>query len=192
MTMHREELSTIGREAFDKIEFDSDEKLLYEVRKHPFGLFLIYLFGTFITISLLSVALGAASYSSTRSGLGIEGLQPAVVAVTMLLALLSLVMTAIAAWLYKSNVLLVSSDKVSQLLRPTLFHQKISQLSIGDVQDVTVHQKGIFPHMLNYGTIIIETAGEQQNYTFTFTPDPYNAAKILVGAHEENLKLHGN
>lgn len=192
MTMHREELSTIGREAFDKIEFDSDERLLYEVRKHPFGLFLIYLFGTFITISLLSVALGTASYTSTGPGLGVEGLQPAVVAVCMLLALLSLVMTAIAAWLFKSNVLLVSSDKVSQLLRPTLFHQKISQLSIGDVQDVTVHQKGIFPHLLNYGTIIIETAGEQQNYTFTFTPDPYTAAKALVSAHEENLKLHGN
>lgn len=193
MTMHREDLSHIGQETFDKIEFDSEEKLFYEVRKHPFGLFLIYIAGTSITISLMSIALGSAVYTSNSgSGLGLGGLQPAVIAITLVLAILSTVMTAIAAWLYKSNVLLVTSDKVAQMLRPSLFHQKISQLSIGDVQDVTVTQRGIFPHLLNYGTVVIETAGEQQNYTFTFAPDPYECSKMIITAHEGNLKLHGN
>ena len=88
--------------------------------------------------------------------------------------------------------MIVTSEKLAQLLNPSLFNRKISQLSIGDVQDVSVHQNGIFPHIFDYGTVVIETAGEQQNYTFTFAPEPYKCAQAMVNAHEENLKLYGN
>ena len=88
--------------------------------------------------------------------------------------------------------MLVTSDKIAQVLYRTIFDRKISQLSIGDVQDVTVTQRGVLARMFNYGTIVIETAGEQQNYTFTFVPDPYMCGKAIVGAHEENLKQYGN
>ncbi|MCA9344118.1 PH domain-containing protein, partial [Candidatus Saccharibacteria bacterium] len=72
------------------------------------------------------------------------------------------------------------------------FNRKISQLSIGDVQDVTVTQKGVLAHLFNYGTLVIETAGEQQNYLFTYIPDPYKHSKLIVGAHEKNLVQYGN
>jgi hypothetical protein len=34
-------LSLVGRKFFNYIEFDSNEKLVTEIRKHPLGLFLI-------------------------------------------------------------------------------------------------------------------------------------------------------
>lgn len=187
-------LSPAARQAFRRIEFDRDERLLLEIRKHPFGLFLIYLVGTFVIVSMLLIGVSAAFIPSETPELGFDGgvLRLPLVLVGFILAVLAMVATAIGAYLYNSNVMLVTSEKISQLIHISIFHKKISQLSIGDVQDVTVTQKGIFAHTFNYGTIVIETAGEQQNYTFTFSPNPYAAAKIIVGSHEENLKEYGN
>ncbi len=192
--MHESQLSPSARQAFKLIEFDEDEQLLYEVRKHWFGLFLIYLIGTFITFSMLGIALAAAAFLNGDTGTGIDvgALRPAIVAVMILLSVLSLIMTAIAAFLYKSNVMLVTSEKISQVLYITIFDRKLSQLSIGDIQDVTVRKRGVFAHLFNFGTLIIESSGEQANYDFSFAPDPYEAARIMVNAHEENLKHYGN
>ena len=187
-TMKPEELSQNARGVFKKIEFDEDEKLLFEVRKHWFGLFLIYLGGSFVIFFLLIFAIVAV----VSVGKDFESGGLALAMVSILLAILASIFTSVVAYLYKSNVILVTNEKLAQMLVEGLFHQKISQLSIGDVQDVTVRQNGIFAHMFHYGTIVIETAGEQQNYTFTFAPDPYECAKIIVSSHEENMKLHGN
>lgn len=183
------QLSPSAREVFKHIEFDEDERLLFEVRKHWFGLFLIYFIGSSVLLASLVSALWAAAAPASSD---LDAIRMPIILITILLALLSAVFTAIGAYLYKSNVILVTSDKLAQLLVYGLFHRKISQLSIGDVQDVTVRQNGIFPHMFRYGTIVIETAGEQSNYTFSFAPDPYECAKAIVNSHEENLKLHGN
>lgn len=189
------QLSPTAQQAFKLIEFDKDERLLYEVRKHWFGLFLIYATGLLVSLALIGIALGAALMGAgddLGTGVNLSSLQLPVILICFLTAILVAIGTAIGAFLYKTNVILVTSDKISQLLNTSLFNRKISQLSIGDVQDVSVHQRGIFAHLFKYGTITIETAGEQQNYYFTFVPFPYETAKVIVGAHEENLKLYGN
>jgi len=193
--MEPSQLSSSAKQAFRLIEFDSNERLLYEFRKHWFGLFLIYATGAFISLILISIAVVAAlmdARSDFGTGMSLSQMQLPVILLCFLAAIMVAVGTAIGAFLYKTNVVLVTSDKLAQLLNVSLFNRKISQLSIGDVQDVSVTQKGIFAHLFKYGTIVIETAGEQQNYEFTFTPYPYEAAKAIVNAHEENLKLYGN
>lgn len=193
--MEPSKLSVVGKKLFDVIEFDSDEKLYYEIRKHPFGLFIIYLTG-FIVAGLLFIIFVPGSLllngDPLELGTGVDGFQPTIVLIGVVLTFLALAATAIGAFLYQSNVVLVTSEKIAQVLYRSIFNRKISQLSIGDVQDVTVNQKGLFARLFNYGTLVVETAGEQQNYTFTFTPRPYESSKAIVNAHEENLKLHGN
>lgn len=110
----------------------------------------------------------------------------------MLFVFGTLAVMTIQAILYSNNVIFVTSEKIAQILYINLFNKKISQLSIGDVQDVTVTQKGILAHIFNYGTLVIETAGEQQNYNFTYIPEPYKNSKLIVGAHERNLVQFGN
>lgn len=196
--MHRrqahERLSIEGRKHFSQIEFDANEELIMEIRKHWFGLFLILLTGAFVVVALLGIIAAASSNTIIQAiGLGdLSTIRGLLAALVLLLLVGSIIITAIAAFLFVSSVIFVTSEKIAQVYYVSLFHKKISQLSIGDVQDVTVVKKGIFAHIFNYGTLVIETAGEQQNYTFTFVPDPYQASKQIVGAHERNLALHGN
>lgn len=188
-------LSARAKKFFGFIEFDENEELVWEIRKHPFGLFLIYLTGSIVTLVIFTfLVLGGLSNNTDILGLGIDfgSIRTTMVGIGFLLSVMSVGATLLGAFLYQSDVVLVTSEKIAQLLYATLFNKKISQLSIGDVQDVTVTQKGIFAHLFNYGTLVIETAGEQQNYTFTYTPKPYEASKAIVGAHERNLAAYGN
>lgn len=196
MHMNPDNLSSNAKRVFKLIEFDENEELICEIRKHPFGLFIIYFIGSFVALTLLAITIVLSVLSQgdpLETGTQISGsAQSVIVLVGGTLLLVTLVMTAIAAYLYRSDVVLVTSEKISQFLHKTIFDRKISQLSIGDVQDVTVTQNGLFARIFNFGTLVIETAGEQQNYTFPYTPDPYERSKDIVGAHERNLVQYGN
>lgn len=190
-------LSGVGKRYFKLIEFDKDEKLICEIRKHPIGLFFIYLTGCSVAV-IMGIIFGLIGFTDVMPTL-LEGTDVAAGTFQAVIAFIGLIfivgilgIMTIQAILYENNVIFVTSDKIAQVLYINLFNRKISQLSIGDVQDVTVTQKGILAHAFNYGTLVIETAGEQQNYTFTYIPDPYRYSKAIVGTHERNLQQFGN
>lgn len=187
-------MSSLGKRFFQLIEFDENEDLIMEIRKHNFGLLIVQVTGLCVTliIVLTSIFLVSGLSNSLDIDLQSNGGESVIIAGGLILGVLSIVGTEIIAMLYRSNVIFVTSEKIAQVVYISLFNRKLSQLSIGDVQDVTVRQDGVFPRIFNYGTLIIETAGEQQNYTFTYVPKPYEASIAIVGAHEENLKKYGN
>lgn len=184
-------LSHIGKKYFDMIEFDDEEVLLAEIRKHPFGFLIILITGFFIALAMFAAvaAVAAAGFLNT---LGYGDLNSIVVFIGFVLANVVVVITLVNVHLYRNNVVFVTNEKLAQVLFITLFNRKISQLSIGDVQDVTVQQNGFLPNLVGYGTLVVETAGEQQNYTFSFVPKPYETSKTIINAHESNLKQYGN
>lgn len=187
----RSHLTAVGKKYFKLIEFDDKEVLLAEIRKHPFGLFIIFVIGGFVACAVLAAAAAIAA-SGFLNSVGFGSSSSVVVFIGFLFSLFVAGATLINAHLYRNNVVFVTNEKLAQVLFITLFNRKISQLSIGDVQDVTVQQNGFLPNLVGYGTLVVETAGEQQNYTFTFVPHPYETSKIIIGAHEDNLRLYGN
>lgn len=187
----RSHLSATGKRFFSLIEFDDSEQLLIEIRKHIFGLFIILVSGALIALAVLLSSVAIAS-GGLLAELDIQEAQKYIALLGFVLSILVIGVTLIYAQLYRSNVVYVTNEKIAQVLYITLFNRKISQLNIGDLQDVTVSQKGIFAHLFSYGTLVIETAGEQQNYTFSFVPNPYMVSKIIIVAHEGNLKQYGN
>jgi len=100
--------------------------------------------------------------------------------------------TYIAGFVYQNNILVLTNEKVAQILYRNLIDRKISQLSLGELQDITVDQRGLVARFFQYGTLILETAGEQNNYNFTYTSYPHHCAKELVQAHESSIKRYGN
>jgi len=198
-TPHRdaasEKLSGLGKRFFQFIEFDEDEELVLEIRKHPFGLFLVEFTGFFITIFVAGIIAASAFLLDNflaEEVQNLSGVQTAIIFIALIVALFGIGATFVSALIYKNNVIFVTNEKIAQVLYKNIIDRKISQLSIGDVQDVTVTQDGLFSRLFNYGTLVIETAGEQQNYTFTFVPKPYESAQNIVGAHERNLRNYGN
>jgi hypothetical protein len=189
-----EHLSADAKKYFRLIEFDANEVLVTEIRKHVVGLLIIIFIGLFVGVAVMlgTGALATADLNNFLNTEGVNDFKGPIATVGIILLIITLVGTLIGAFIYRSNVIFVTSEKIAQVQYASLFNRKISQLSIGDVQDVSVQQKGIIAHLFNYGTLVVETAGEQQNYTFTFVPHPYERSKDIVGAHERNLVQYGN
>ena len=195
--MDQKDLTPAGQRIMSMIEFDKEEHVIREIHKHPIGLFFIYVGGTFVTMMLVAIAIVTAALLNSgqlpqSAGFSNGAAGALIMTLCIFLAVLSVIATVIAAYLFRSNVILVTSDKLAQMLNPSLFNRKISQLNIRDIQDVTVSQRGLLPHLFHYGTLVVETAGEQQNYTFSLIPEPYIAAKTIIGAHEKNIEKFGN
>jgi uncharacterized membrane protein YdbT with pleckstrin-like domain len=177
------------------MELDDDEQIVTEIRRHPIGLVAVYASGLFIATTIL---IGGVLF-----GLWLER-QPDVTSTSSIpfgtiLAVVSAVVSAVvlfftyvSAYIYKNNVIIVTNEKIVQLLYRNLVDRKISQLSLGDLEDVTVEQRGIFARIFKFGTLTIETAGEQNNYNFSYTPYPYDTAKHIVAAREQSIKMYGN
>lgn len=181
--------------AYKLIEFDDKERAVCVVQKHRFGLLLIYFFGILVSLAILYASVFLSLWIEnngddrfTRNGdasLYILIAGALMTAVTLLVCL-------VYAYIFGNNVMLVTSDKLAQVIQRSPFNRKISQLNISDVQDVTVTQVGIFARLLNFGTLVIETAGEQENYTFTFASTPHECSKEIMTAREQSISKFGN
>ena len=169
-------------------DIDEDEILIADIRRHPIGLFLLYLY-TILAIGLSFIIIFAflpsvADVFSVNS----SGASLAVVFFAMIVSLFAVVFLIIATKIYNANQLIVTSDNVTQVHQKGLFHRKVSEVSMENIEDVSAHQEGVLSTLFNYGRIHIETAGEQDNYNFKFCGRPNACAKAIQDARTEFVK----
>lgn len=167
-----------------------NETKVADVRRHPVGLFLIYLqtivgLGTafFLIFILLPTFLETVDIS--------KGLGDSILNLLILISLVfGVVFLILSARIYRANQLIVTDENVTQILQIGLFRRKISELSMHNVEDVTAEQHGILQTLLNYGTLRIETAGEQNNFIFVYCPNPNAYAKAILDSRQMYFKEH--
>lgn len=158
---------------------DDDEVLLGTIHKHSFGLLLVILQA--ILGVLLSLGLALFLLPSVLG----DGAYNAVVGFSVLIILFAFVIVLASAVIYRQSSIIITDKNITQVLQEGLFGRKVSQLTMANVEDVTAVQHGIFPTMLDFGELKIETAGEQANFIFGFCPRPGYYAKIILEAREK-------
>lgn len=105
------------------------------------------------------------------------------IAVELLMSayLLFVLQSFFTSWVdYALDVWVVTDQRVLNVVQSGLFHRTVSELDLGNIQDVSSNIKGVLPTMLNYGTITVETAGEQDNFAFPNLPHPELVGKKLL------------
>src|SRR3569833_2970 len=172
----------------DEKLLEPGEHLVTVIRRHPIGIIGIYLemmagIAGIVTLVVLAIFVFFASLSGSAKGL-IAGGAVFVIAFLVLILLIS-------TYVYRQCRLVVSDKSVVQVLQRALFSRKISRLSMSNVEDVNVEQKGILPTMFKYGTLTIQTAGEVDNFVFPFCPDPDNYANRILDARQQIVRDNG-
>ncbi|HVX47851.1 MAG TPA: PH domain-containing protein [Candidatus Saccharimonadales bacterium] len=166
------------------------EQNICEVKRHPIGMLGTYFVGGLVIVALavlLLVILPSAITTSSKSAVTTFGM-----IVFLLVTCLVVIFVFIANKVYWGNRWVVSSDSVTQISQTSLFHKQSSQLSLGNLEDVTSDQRGILAQMFGYGTLRVETAGERSKFTFPFCPNPnYYAQKILAAREAFEQAHHG-
>lgn len=162
---------------------DADEQTVLVVRKHFFGILQLYIMsGVGIGIGFILVSLLLSEGISTTAMTLIAGAALAIIALVVLILL-------IATWIYFENKLVITNKNITQVLQRGIFHRQVSQLSMANVEDVTSVQQGFFATIFHYGTLKIETAGEQANFHFTYTPNSGAVAKQVLEARERFIEF---
>ncbi len=156
------------------------EEILFELRRHPIGIIIVYLLTGIVLISFV-VLYFMVRPSLIRGGIGQTTITLGLMLFTALAVLFDLLVTII----YWGNRWIMTSDSITQVNKIGLFHQEVSQLAIENIEDVTAQQNNIVQRIFDYGTLNVETAGEQGKFVFRFAPRPTYYGRIILEAHEQ-------
>jgi len=104
--------------------------------------------------------------------------------VFVVVAVVTTVFLLITTKVYWGNRWILTTDSITQINQASLFNRQSSQLSLGNLEDVTAEQDGPVAHMLNYGLLKVETASESGKFVFVYCPNPNYYAQQVLAARE--------
>lgn len=162
------------------------ERIICEVKRHPIGIFGVYIVAALIVGAALAAAILVPVYMPDLS----QQTKLGVVLGACLAIIITLLYAYIAVIVYTANRWIVTSDSITEVTRTGLFDKHSSQLSLANLEDVTVGQDGVLQSMLNYGVLRVETAGERSKFVFPYCPMPNDCAKKIIQAHEAYIAKH--
>lgn len=169
------------------IVITSGESVVSEIKKHPVGAMFIFIAGLLISFSVIGASILIFSFLKTNTEDSINKLAPLSIAVGLIVAFIVLAVSLVNVYLYNQNKLILTTEKIAQIQYTTIVDRKVVQLSIDRLQDVSVSQVGVFPRIFKYGTVIIDTAGEQEDCIFSYAPDPYELSRVIMEQHEKSV-----
>ena len=111
---------------------------------------------------------------------------------TWILFLVGVLVVVAGWWIYRRNLLVLTTNHLIKVEQNGLFARKTSQLSLDRVQDVNGSRSGLFGTMLDYGRVEVETASEQENFVFIQMPNPVGLASDLIKAHDRFTNRGGD
>lgn len=157
------------------------EVVICSIKRHPIGIISIYASFVFL---LLIVAVIAALAPTLLPDVDSTMLQQISGVVVLFSLIFTGIFLVIAHKVYYGNRWIVTSDSLTQVVQRSLFNTQSSQLSLANLEDVTVHQDGILAHIFNFGILKAETAGEHSKFAFPYCPDPNSYAQKILVARE--------
>ncbi len=170
------------------IEIDVNEKILRVVRRHWFvllGDFFVLLF----TLAIPLVALGILSASDTSRFIAFAGNKTSAGAFFFFGWMLIVWVIVWPLWTdYYLDVLIVTDRRIFEIDQIGLFRRESSAFRIDRIQNVTVDVKGIIQTFLDFGTLRIETAGENEEFKASFIAHPYEVKKFINDCQDKAVE----
>lgn len=87
-----------------------------------------------------------------------------------------------AYYIYSASVLLITSERVLYLDQKNFFRRKIIETNLDRIQDVSSDTSGMLKTALNYGDLIVRTAGASQGTEIIIEdiPKPYEVQQEIT------------
>ncbi|MEX2006589.1 MAG: PH domain-containing protein [Candidatus Saccharimonadales bacterium] len=163
------------------------EHLVTVIYRHPIGLIGIYAVALAGLAALIGLTFAISGSTPGKIPERLFGLLAG--GSIFIIAFLALVFLA-AVYVYRQSRMVVTDQSLVQVLQSALFSRKVAHLSMSNVEDVKVEQRGILPMIFNYGTLTVETAGAVENFIFAFCPNPHKYASRILEARQLYVRTY--
>ena len=103
-------------------------------------------------------------------------------------------LTAFMIWThYFLDLWVITDRRIIVIDQIHFFNRKVSSFRLERLQDIKVAVDGVIPTLLNFGTLHVHTAGNnEENFTTAGLPDPRELQSLIQKATDLRLKsLHG-
>ena len=174
---------------FEKIQLESDEEILRIVRKHWFSVFK-QSFGLVIFILIpLIILVGTLSFSYAF-------VKPFLATYLAYILFLYAFWTLICWMLFASimtnyylNMWCITNKRIIKIDQIALFNRQTGSFRLERLQDVSVEVKGIVATLLDFGTLHVETAGEDvSEFRSGYIPNPQEVKAIILKAADQQIQ----
>lgn len=91
---------------------------------------------------------------------------------------------------YYLDFWVITNDRLLDIEQGGIFARTVSEMDLYKIQDATSEVKGILATIFGYGTIHIQTAGEEKRFELKQIPNPHELRKIIMDMAEEDRKYH--
>lgn len=95
-------------------------------------------------------------------------------------------------WIWRRNKIIITNQHIVDVDQLGLFNRKIAALRLTEIQDISASVRGPMQIVLKYGTIIIQTAGERENFVFDFVPNPYELVHYIIETRKKFTSKSGH
>lgn len=164
----------------EKIQLEADEHILIQVRKHWFILALQLL--AVCIIAVLPLILYAIVLSTIPLSFdATEYISLSVVLYTSWLVIMWMMLFSI--WTnYYLDVWTITNKRLIAVDQKGFFFRTTASFRLERLQDTIVSVNGMLATLLDYGSLEVQTAGEEKNFKAFGLPSPGNLKGIILGA----------
>lgn len=97
-----------------------------------------------------------------------------------LLLILGLIYGSRQAMMWYFDGFLITNQRIIDFDQKGLFDRAVSEAQFSRVQDISFKKKGVFQTMLNYGTVVVQTASSKVNLELKNVYQPEKVQSLLV------------
>lgn len=170
----------LRRYSMANFHFLPSEKVLLIVREHKFLLFmrvLLWALVAAIPLGIEQVIFPVADF------LGINSLSEIWTVIKISYWILALSSLFVIFALYLLNVHIVTDARLVDSDQIAITHHRVTEAHLDKVQDVSAKVKGVFGHVINYGNVEIQSAGDIPKMTFENVGNPREIKRLILDAH---------
>ncbi len=91
------------------------------------------------------------------------------------------VLIELRVWvLYSLNIFIITDERIIDIDQRGFFDQRVSEITYQKIQDVSFRTKGIWQTVLHYGSVVVQTAGEQANIELYGVKNPERVHQAII------------
>ena len=91
-------------------------------------------------------------------------------------------------WIWRRNKVVITNQHIVDIDQIGVFNRTVSTLRLEEIQDIKASVRGPIQTILKFGTIVIHTAGNRENFVFDYMPKPYELEHFIL---QTRKKYHG-
>jgi uncharacterized membrane protein YdbT with pleckstrin-like domain len=170
------------------LNLEQDEVVLFKVRRHWF-LHAMEVTGIAI-VALLPVFLYTVAFTMLSAKFTFPTHHVAYFIIFETIWLICCWMALFSIWTnYYLDIWTLTNKRFVAVDQRGFFSRKVASFPLERLQDVIISVHGVLPTLLKYGTIEIQTAGEENNFKAHGIPDPEALKAKILGATGMVTKL---